>query len=182
MENSALTRTVVPCWRKALLTTTCLSVSEQLKKKNMNRDTFSHRAVGSSYLPSRLNMVKCWTNLTSAYFGLRVPRVCGVQVSTRTVIVNERRRNSRLGCPATEFSGSQLVWRPRNSVVGRDKVFFSNPKTGSVVERGGGGPAWDVWHPRCEPVRSPPADEFEEWVEWHCTSFAPIRLYGVVVK
>jgi len=35
---------------------------------NINRDTFSQRVVGSTHLPSRLNMVKCRANLTSAYF------------------------------------------------------------------------------------------------------------------
>ena len=97
---------------------------------------FLQRVVESTHLPSRLNMVNCWANLTSAYFWLRVPRVCVVQISTRT-----RRRNSRLRCPATEFSGSQLVWRPRNSEFScrtRQGIFLYS-KDRLWRRRGGGG-------------------------------------------
>jgi len=70
------------------------------------------------------------------------------------------------GCVAQQLNSAALSWCDdrgiRSSVVGRDKVFFSNPKTGSGVERGGGALLGMFSIHDCEPVRSPPADEFEE--------------------
>jgi len=75
--------------------------------------------------------------------------MCGVQISTRTVNVTNVGETS--GCVAQQLNSAALSWCDdrgiRSSVVGRDKIFFFSPKTGSgvhpacyhmIVEGGGG--------------------------------------------
>ena len=80
-------------------------------------------------------MLKCWTTVICTYFLTGCATSIRCQDLTTTYQCYKHRCNIQLRCPATEFSDSQSVWRPRNSelMLAGIKVFFSNPKTGAGV-------------------------------------------------
>jgi len=72
-----------------------------------------------------------------------VCHVCALSRSQRELV------GETAGCVAQQLNSAALSWCDdrgiRSSVVGRDKAFFSTPKTGfGVAGAGGGGSSWDV--------------------------------------